>query len=74
MSASKVNATALKDQRICVFGFGTAGLGIADGIRNALTIEEGLSSEEANKRFWSVGKLQRFLAPSYLLRNRGDRR
>ncbi|SCZ92463.1 BZ3500_MvSof-1268-A1-R1_Chr5-2g07881 [Microbotryum saponariae] len=51
MSAAKVTATALKDQRICVFGFGTAGLGIADGIRNALMIEEGLSPEEANKRF-----------------------
>ncbi|SCV72505.1 BQ2448_4042 [Microbotryum intermedium] len=56
MSASKVNATALKDQRICVFGFGTAGLGIADGIRNALMIEEGLSPEEANKRFWVLDR------------------
>ncbi|KDE08665.1 hypothetical protein MVLG_01124 [Microbotryum lychnidis-dioicae p1A1 Lamole] len=56
MSASKVNAIALKDQRICVFGFGTAGLGIADGIRNALMIEEGLSPEEANKRFWVLDR------------------
>ncbi|SGY68951.1 BQ5605_C004g02933 [Microbotryum silenes-dioicae] len=56
LSASKVNAIALKDQRICVFGFGTAGLGIADGIRNALMIEEGLSPEEANKRFWVLDR------------------
>lgn len=33
---------------------GTAGLGIADGIRSALMISEGLTSEEARKRFWFV--------------------
>jgi malate dehydrogenase (oxaloacetate-decarboxylating) len=31
---------------------GTAGLGIADGIRNALMLEAGLTSEEVRKIFW----------------------
>ncbi|GAA5920336.1 hypothetical protein JCM6882_009765, partial [Rhodosporidiobolus microsporus] len=56
VSAVKVTGTELKDQRICVFGFGTAGLGIADGIRNALMLESGLSSEEVQKLFWTVDR------------------
>lgn len=52
MSAVKVTKTELKHQRIVVYGFGTAGLGIADGIRNALMIEGGLTSDEARKCFW----------------------
>ncbi len=55
-SACKVNNQALKDQRIALFGFGTAGLGIADGIRNALMLEEGLTSEEARKVFWVLDR------------------
>ncbi|GAA5831201.1 hypothetical protein JCM11251_007792 [Rhodosporidiobolus azoricus] len=56
VSAVKVTGTDLKDQRICVFGFGTAGLGIADGIRNALMLEAGLTSEEAQKVFYTVDR------------------
>lgn len=52
LSAVKVTKSELKDQRIVVFGFGTAGYGIADGIRNALMLEAGLSSEEVRKVFW----------------------
>ncbi|GAA5918126.1 hypothetical protein JCM1841_005263 [Sporobolomyces salmonicolor] len=56
VSACRVTKSELKDQRICMFGFGTAGLGIADGIRNALMIEAGLSSEEVQKIFWCVDR------------------
>ncbi|GAA6015636.1 hypothetical protein JCM10207_008154 [Rhodosporidiobolus poonsookiae] len=56
VSAVKVTKSELKDQRIALFGFGTAGLGIADGIRNALMIEAGLSSEEVRKLFWCVDR------------------
>ncbi|KAL8293726.1 hypothetical protein RQP46_000427 [Phenoliferia psychrophenolica] len=35
---------------------GTAGLGIADGIRSAMMIEDGLTSEEARKRFWVLDR------------------
>ncbi|GJN87787.1 hypothetical protein Rhopal_000742-T1 [Rhodotorula paludigena] len=56
VSAVKVTKSELKDQRIIVYGFGTAGLGIADGIRNALMIEAGLSSEEVRKLFYCIDR------------------
>ncbi|GAA6043653.1 hypothetical protein JCM8097_000860 [Rhodosporidiobolus ruineniae] len=55
-SAVKVTKSELKDQRICVFGLGTAGLGIADGIRRALISEAGLTPAEAQKVFWTVDR------------------
>lgn len=45
----------LKNQRIVVFGAGTAGVGIADGLVNAM-IREGLSKREAVERVWLVDK------------------
>ncbi len=45
----------LANQRIVIFGAGTAGTGIADQIRDAL-VHEGMSVEEANKRFWLLDK------------------
>lgn len=44
----------LCDQRIVVHGAGSAGIGIANAIRDAM-MEEGLSHEEANQRFWCLG-------------------
>nr|WP_108871638.1 NAD-dependent malic enzyme [Tessaracoccus timonensis] len=44
----------LCDQRIVVHGAGSAGIGIANAIRDAM-VEEGLSLEEANQRFWCLG-------------------
>ena len=44
----------LCDQRIVVHGAGSAGIGIANAIRDAM-VEEGLSHEEANQRFWCLG-------------------
>lgn len=45
---------SLCDQRIVVHGAGSAGIGIANAIRDAM-MEEGLSQEEANERFWCLG-------------------
>ncbi|GAA5873372.1 hypothetical protein JCM16303_001105 [Sporobolomyces ruberrimus] len=56
VSACRVTKTELKDQRIALFGVGTAGLGIADGIRSALMLEAGLTSEEVRKIFWCVDR------------------
>ncbi|GAA5975917.1 hypothetical protein JCM5350_000778 [Sporobolomyces pararoseus] len=56
VSACRVTKTELKDQRIALFGVGTAGLGIADGIRNALMLEAGLTSDEVRKIFWCVDR------------------
>lgn len=44
----------LRDQRVVVYGAGTAGIGIADMLRDAM-LREGLSREEATQRFWALG-------------------
>jgi len=53
ISAMRVCGTALRNQRVVIFGAGTAGIGIADMIRDVM-IAEGLSTEAANQRFWCV--------------------
>ncbi len=55
MSAIKVAGGRLRDQKVAIFGPGTAGCGIADLIRNAM-MNEGLSDEAAARRFWLVGR------------------
>jgi malate dehydrogenase (oxaloacetate-decarboxylating) len=41
----------LKDQQIVIFGAGSAAIGVADGLREAMK-EEGLTEQEARSRFW----------------------
>jgi malate dehydrogenase (oxaloacetate-decarboxylating) len=53
ISAMRVCGTRLRNQRVVIFGAGTAGIGIADQIRNAMAAE-GLSQAEAARRFWCV--------------------
>ncbi|MGP0073953.1 MAG: NAD-dependent malic enzyme, partial [Bryobacteraceae bacterium] len=53
VSAVRVCGSPMGHQRVVILGAGTAGLGIADKIRNAM-IREGLSREEASARFWLV--------------------
>ncbi len=53
ISAMRVCGTRLRNQRVVIFGAGTAGLGIADQIRNAM-VAEGLSKAEATRHFWCV--------------------
>jgi malate dehydrogenase (oxaloacetate-decarboxylating) len=55
LSAMRICGTLLRNQRIVIFGAGTAGIGIADLIRDVM-IDEGLTSEEATRRFWCVDK------------------
>jgi malate dehydrogenase (oxaloacetate-decarboxylating) len=55
LSAVKAGGAALDEQRIVVFGAGTAGTGIADQLRDAL-VADGLTSDEAVRRFWAVGR------------------
>ena len=50
----KASDQLLEDQRIVIFGAGTAGIGIADQIRDAMVNEGSLSREEATRRFWCV--------------------
>ena len=56
MSAIGVTKTKLSDQRIVVYGAGTAGMGIANQIRDAMIELEGLTPEEANSKFWCIDK------------------
>ncbi len=45
----------LADQRIVIFGAGTAGCGIADGLLRLLQAE-GLSAEQARRRIWAIDR------------------
>jgi malate dehydrogenase (oxaloacetate-decarboxylating) len=53
VSAMRICGTLLRNQRIVIFGAGIAGIGVADLIRDVM-IEEGLSAEDATRRFWCV--------------------
>ena len=62
LSATKVTGIPLAEQKIVIFGAGTAGVGIADQILDGM-IRSGLSKEEAYKNFWLVDR------PGLLLNN-----
>jgi malate dehydrogenase (oxaloacetate-decarboxylating) len=51
LSAVNVTRTRLRDQQVIIFGAGSAGIGVADGIREAMW-REGLSEADARARFW----------------------
>src|SRR6185295_13061975 len=53
LSAISVTGVPLSEQRIAIFGAGSAGCGIA-GLLMAAMVEAGLSAKEAAKRFYMV--------------------
>ena len=55
LGAVKVTGKSLKDQQIVMFGAGSAGIGVADGLREAMK-GEGLSEQEARSHFWAVDR------------------
>ena len=55
LGAVKVTEKKLKDQQIVVLGAGSAGIGVADGLRAAM-VDEGLSEQEARSHFWFVDR------------------
>src|SRR5580658_6845355 len=55
ISAVRVCGTPLRNQRVVIFGAGTAGIGIADQLRDAM-VREGLSKQDAARRFWCVDR------------------
>lgn len=52
MSGLHVSNLKLSDMRLVVFGSGTAGIGIADQVRDAIAAESGKSKEDAAKQIW----------------------
>jgi malate dehydrogenase (oxaloacetate-decarboxylating) len=65
LAAIKANQANLAEQRIIVFGAGTAGTGIIDQICSVMQAH-GLSEEEARQRFWLIDR------PGLLLANMLD--
>ena len=54
-AALQATGTRMRDQRMVIHGAGTAGLGIADLMRDGM-VREGLSAREASRRFWALGR------------------
>ncbi len=54
LSATRAAGSRMRDQRIVIHGAGTAGLGIADMIRDVM-VDEGLSHEDATSRIYALG-------------------
>jgi len=55
ISAVRVCGTPMRSQRVVIFGAGTAGVGIADQICDAM-VRDGLSGEDATRRIWCVDR------------------
>ncbi|GAA1910627.1 NAD-dependent malic enzyme [Streptantibioticus ferralitis] len=55
LSAVKVSGVPMRDQKLVVFGAGTAGVGIADQLRDAM-IRDGASAEQATAQVWLIDK------------------
>ncbi len=55
ISAVRVCGMPLRQHRVVIWGSGTAGIGVCDQIRDAM-VRDGLSPEDAVKRFWCVDR------------------
>ena len=55
LSAIKVTGVPMRAQKLVVFGAGTAGVGIADQLRDAM-VRDGASEEQATAQVWLVDK------------------
>ncbi len=55
LAGMRVAGSRPSQQRVVIFGAGTAGVGIADQIR-AVMVADGLSEEDATHRFWLVDR------------------
>jgi malate dehydrogenase (oxaloacetate-decarboxylating) len=55
LSAVRVARTRMRDQRVVIFGAGTAGVGIADQLRDAIA-RDGVDRQTAARQIWCVDK------------------
>ncbi|MBQ3644022.1 MAG: oxaloacetate-decarboxylating malate dehydrogenase [Candidatus Riflebacteria bacterium] len=56
LSGIKKSGIPLKQHKICIFGAGTAGCGIANQLCRGLSIKSGVSFEEQSKNFYLIDK------------------
>ncbi|OTB01278.1 hypothetical protein M426DRAFT_64309 [Hypoxylon sp. CI-4A] len=56
MAGLHVAQQKLQDTKMVIFGAGTAGVGIADQVRDAIATEKGISKDEAAKQIWLIDK------------------
>jgi malate dehydrogenase (oxaloacetate-decarboxylating) len=54
-AAAKATGSRIRDQRVVIHGAGTAGIGVADMMREVM-ISDGLSEQEATGKFWTVDR------------------
>ena len=54
-AAAKATGSRMRDQRMVIHGAGTAGIGVADMMREVM-ISDGLSEQEATGKFWTVDR------------------
>jgi malate dehydrogenase (oxaloacetate-decarboxylating) len=54
-AAVRATGARMADQRVVIHGAGTAGVGIADMLREVM-VGDGLAPEEATRRFWCLGR------------------
>ena len=66
MAGMHVSNLSMKDMRLVIFGSGTAGMGIADQVRDAIASESGKPLEDCAKQIWCVDK------PGLLLQSMGE--
>ncbi|MGD9592187.1 MAG: NAD-dependent malic enzyme [Candidatus Berkiella sp.] len=55
LSAVHASKSSIHEQRIVVFGAGTAGVGIADQLYSAM-LREGISESQARRQFWLIDR------------------
>ncbi|WP_256838237.1 NAD-dependent malic enzyme [Ornithinimicrobium faecis] len=54
IAAVRAKGERMSDQRVVIHGAGTAGIGVADLMRDVM-VQEGLPEDEAARRFWGLG-------------------
>src|SRR6202041_989512 len=62
LAAVKVTGVPMREQKLLVFGAGTAGVGIADQLHDAM-VRDGATKEQATAQVWLVDK-QGLLTPA----------
>ncbi|KAJ4156117.1 hypothetical protein LMH87_001330 [Akanthomyces muscarius] len=67
LAALQISDVSINDVRVVIFGSGTAGMGVADQIADAIVAQTNKSKEDARKQIWCIDK------PGLLLQSHGDK-